>query len=135
MPESTHFNGVSVGQLISEGARNPSTDALPRPLWREFPGVLHKIQIPGPSLDWLTQSLWGGAEGSARDQACCGRGEVGGVGWEEPRVGGAKGGRSEVGGAEWEEQGGRGVVGGARWRPAFGAGALSLPSCFLPFSC
>lgn len=110
MPGSTHFNGVSVGQLISEGARNPSPDALPKPLWREFPGVLHEIQIPGPSLDWLTQSLWGGAEGSARAQGCCGRGEVGGVGWEGC--------------------GGRGEVGEARG-PAFGP----APCPSLPASC
>lgn len=107
MPGSAHFNGVSVEQLISGGTGNPSTDALPKPLWREFPGVL-KIQIPGPSLDWLTRSL-GGAEprGQVRG-AGAGRSEVGGVG-----VGGAGGGRGEVGGAG----AGRGEVGGAPFWP------------------
>ena len=78
MPGSTHFNGVSAGQLISGGTGNPSTDALPKPLWREFPGVLLKIQIPGPSLDWLTRSLWGQRVGVRWEPG------VGGARWEEP---------------------------------------------------
>lgn len=125
MPGSAHFNGVSVEQLISGGTGNPSTDALPKPLWREFPGVL-KIQIPGPSLDWLTRSLGGSEPRGQVRGAGAGRSEVGGarweeLGWEEPGVGGAR----------WEEPG----LGGARWEePPSGPGALFAHSCFLPFS-
>lgn len=104
----THFNGVSVEQLISGGTGNPSTEAFPN-LFREFPGVL-KIQIPGPSLDWLTGSL-GGAEprGQVRG-ARAGRSEVGGR-WEEPG---------------WEGRGGRSHL--------LAQAHLLAHSCFLPFS-
>lgn len=123
MPGSTHFNGVSVEQLISGGTGNPSTEALPN-LFRENSLEFLKYRSPGPSLDWKLNRSLGGAEL---------RGQVGGSrGWEGARVGGARGGRGEVGGARWEEPGWEGRGGRATFWPRRALFA-SIP-CFLPFS-